>query len=444
MISDLNMQFSALFDGCMLGVVSKAPKTLGQKIRKPWRVVSTSKTLTDVLSTFVCTGDHLHAPCVGMDTLKTGFYTEDLARAIIQGLLGNSISIPGATALQTGAEFPTPFDDGNDDVQHFITPRMLKHSRKQAAKQAEALQKQTEKMKVAQIMADLIFSSPPTNTKTGSSKFAKASTKRDVQQQEHRPRINNTPLGLVARLITRKDPEYNSIKVEIAMKKQISTLFANGVWELIPREWNEVKTKARATGEEVVMGRCHHIVSIKHSERDEAFWEYKVRGVFGGHNVRDENGAQKFYEDNGSCPAGIGSARTAVAYAAAVDGIVEAADAEAAYIQSVLTGPSTFCILPPEWISYMPADVQSKAAGMFNPVFKMIKSLYGHPTAGKCWEDHLTSILVGLGWAPLEGMKSCYIHLRSGSKDGPVYLCVYVDDFIHGRKAAKTPMGQTS
>ena len=75
------------------------------------------------------------------------------------------------------------------------------------------------------------------------------------------------------------------------------------------------------------------------------------QGVFGGHNIRDETGAQKFYEDVGSCPAGVGSARTAVAFAAAVDGVVEAADAEAAYIQSNLTGPKTFCILPAEWLT---------------------------------------------------------------------------------------------
>ena len=66
------------------------------------------------------------------------------------------------------------------------------------------------------------------------------------------------------------------------MKKQITTLFSNGVWELVPREWSEVKAIARAAGEEVVMGRCHHIVSIKHSERPEEFWEYKVRGSSAG------------------------------------------------------------------------------------------------------------------------------------------------------------------
>ena len=182
------------------------------------------------------------------------------------------------------------------------TPLLTKRKeRKQQAKLAE-------KEKVARAILDLVLGFQKVNTKTGSSKFANVCTNKPASQQEHRPRINLSPLGLVARLITRKDPEYNSVKVEAAVKKQISTLFANGVWEFVPQEWSEVKARARAAKEEVVTGRCHQIVSIKHSERDPQYWEYKVRGVFGGHNIRDETGAQKFYEDSGSCPAGIGSA----------------------------------------------------------------------------------------------------------------------------------------
>ena len=134
----------------------------------------------------------------------------------------------------------------------------------------------------------------------------------------------------------------------------------------------------------------------------------------------------------------IGSARAAVAFSAAVDGEVEAADAEAAYIQSLLTGPVAYCVLPPEWVAYMPPEVQTKSAGMYNPVFRMIKSLYGHLSAGKCWEDHLVDILTKLGWQPVEGMKSCFIHPRSGSTLGPAFLCVYVDDFIMSGKTLKS------
>ena len=154
-------------------------------------------------------------------------------------------------------------------------------------------------------------------------------------------------------------------------------------------------------------------------------------------NVRDENGAAKFYSDVSSCPAEIGSARTAVAYAAAVGGGVEAADAEAAYIQSELVGTPTFCILPPEWVSYMSKEVQQAAAHMRMPVFRMLRSLYGHPQAGKFWEDHLVKVLESQGWRAIEGMKSCYMNARKGSPHGSVFLCVYVDDFIMSGKELK-------
>ena len=85
----------------------------------------------------------------------------------------------------------------------------------------------------------------------------------------------------------------------------------------------------------------------------------------------------------------------------------------------------------------MPPDVQAKTARMTNPVFRMVKSLYGHPSAGKCWEDHLVGILKQQGWEPIPGMKSCFFNYRAGSKLGPVFLCVYVDDFIMSGKSLK-------
>ena len=82
----------------------------------------------------------------------------------------------------------------------------------------------------------------------------------------------------------------------------------------------------------------------------------------------------------------------------------------------------------------MTPAIQKQVSGMLNPVFRMIKSLYGHPQAGKFWEEHLIRILVTQGWEAIEGMKSCYVNHRVGSKLGAVFLCVYVDDFIMAGK----------
>jgi len=306
----------------MLGTRSTAPSTLGEPIKKPWQVVSTSPGLVAELSLHVCDKGHVHTPCAGIDTLRTGFYTPELANVIVRGLIAPPALAKVSAA--TGGILPS------------CTPkqlRVLKH-------------KHDHGFALTQPMLDLLSISGSVNTKTGSSSHANSSPPK-LPYQAHRPRISDSPLGLVARLLTRADPEYKDPRVAIAMEKQISTLLRNSVWELVPREWSDVKAEARKNGEEVVIGRCFHIVTIKHSERTPEHHEFKVRGVFGGNNARDENGAAKFYSDVSSCPAGIGSARTAVAYAAAVGGGVEAADAEAAYIQSELVGTPTFCILPP-------------------------------------------------------------------------------------------------
>ena len=57
------------FDGCSLGLASKK----GNPIKKPWRVVTTSQTLVDQLSTCVCGKKYHHDICQGAETYQTGF-----------------------------------------------------------------------------------------------------------------------------------------------------------------------------------------------------------------------------------------------------------------------------------------------------------------------------------------------------------------------------------
>jgi len=71
----------ALLDGCALGVVSSAQIP----IKKPWKIRSTSKHVTDHLDQFKCPGvseSHVHAKCQGSDTVKPGFYPNTMAKQI--------------------------------------------------------------------------------------------------------------------------------------------------------------------------------------------------------------------------------------------------------------------------------------------------------------------------------------------------------------------------
>ena len=234
MISKLRLSCTAHFDGCMLGTRSTAPSTLGEPIKKPWQVVSTSPGLVAELSLHVCDKGHVHTPCAGIDTLRTGFYTPELANVIVRDLIAPPALAKVSAA--TGGILPP------------CTPkqlRVLKH-------------KHDHGFALTQPMLDLLSISGSVKTKTGSSSHANSSPPK-LPYQAHPPRISDSPLGLVARLLTRADPEYKDPRVAIAMEKQISTLLRNSVWELVPREWSDVKAEARKNGEEVVIGRCFHI-----------------------------------------------------------------------------------------------------------------------------------------------------------------------------------------
>ena len=80
------------FDGCSLGLKSKK----GNPIMKPWRIVTSSQTLVDKLTPYVCSGDHKHDICQGAETVKSGFYPQLMARKIVSGLCPPSLSKPTA------------------------------------------------------------------------------------------------------------------------------------------------------------------------------------------------------------------------------------------------------------------------------------------------------------------------------------------------------------
>ena len=95
----------------------------------------------------------------------------------------------------------------------------------------------------------------------------------------------------------------------------------------------------------------------------------------------------------------------------------EDADAEQAYTQAKLTGPTCWVTLPEE---YWPASWKN----IVNPVVPLEYALYGHPDAGTCWEFKSHNHLVNQGFVQIESSNSLFWH--------PVhktFLMVYVDDF---------------
>ena len=58
------------------------------------------------------------------------------------------------------------------------------------------------------------------------------------------------------------------------------------------------------------------------------------------------------------------------------------------------------------------------------PVVPLILALYGHPSAGDCWEEYAETRICSLGFRKIEGWPSTFLHPKTKA-----LLIVYVDDF---------------
>ena len=142
----------------------------------------------------------------------------------------------------------------------------------------------------------------------------------------------------------------------------------------------------------------------------------KVDSFWGGDNVRDAHGDWAIFADLGSQPATIESSRVADAVGLQPGFTTEIADAEQAYVQAELKGPSTWVTLPKMLWPRHWHDID-------DPVVLLKRALYGHPQAGAFWEEHLELALERENFTKVKGWKSTYRHDKLD-----LLLIVYVDD----------------
>ena len=162
------------------------------------------------------------------------------------------------------------------------------------------------------------------------------------------------------------------------------------------------------------------IVGIQNGEQSAEHWKWKGRIVLGGHNVRSVAGEKiAMFQDTASSPSSMAAARSMVTCSCLTpDSIVLQSDCPNAYVQSYFEGPPTFIRLPKEW---WPNNWSS----MRDPVCRLVRNLYGHPTAGHGWQSHLEDKLMTIGFAKVENWQSVYYN-----KDTNVSMVVYVDDLL--------------
>ena len=124
------------------------------------------------------------------------------------------------------------------------------------------------------------------------------------------------------------------------------------------------------------------------------------------------------------------AAKACDAYGLMPGHVIEQCDAEQAYIQSRLDGPT------PTWVR-LPRDQWPKGwSGYRDPVCPLVLALYGHPDAGGYWERHCEKHLKDAGFVPIPDWRSCF-----WNKNLKLFLVVYVDDFKLSGPSGTMPEG---
>ena len=140
--------------------------------------------------------------------------------------------------------------------------------------------------------------------------------------------VSKSEMERMPKALKAKDAEWDRLRVKI-------------VWgEDNPREWADVRREADQLGIEVHMGYLFGICVEKNSElpQGDPKRKYKYRVVFQGNRVVNQHYDAAIFQDLGSSPATIEASRAADAYGCAPGHVIEAADAEQAYVQADMKG----------------------------------------------------------------------------------------------------------
>ena len=133
----------------------------------------------------------------------------------------------------------------------------------------------------------------------------------------------------------------NSEKAMKAFDGEWGRLREQKVWdESVVKEWNDIGQEARRINKKVHMAKLFGFCVLKGSELEENDdrRKFKYRVVFQGNQVVDENWENAIFADAGAAPAMMEAARMIDMMGCREGWTVEQADAEQAYVQSLLTG----------------------------------------------------------------------------------------------------------
>ena len=378
------------FDGCALGLKSSK----GSPIKKPWRIKTTSKTLANEISKFRCqhTSDE-HALAAGSETARTAFYPEPMTELIARCLYPEFVHVGPVPAMPIVAT-------AEESGEHRPREQALRHVSALAGVEAFAMAVESDPtaQNTIEELCDLdglmhaIYVAPETTS------------------------ININ--ALVTKLLSRSEMLSNPEALK-AVKAEAEGLVKAGAWDLNSvREFEDVKSEAKANKVSVHFGKLMTIASIKFYELAQHLQKMKGRIVYRGDCAKDEYGAAAVYQELGANPTSIQGLNACLAYGSLPGNRCTAADAVKAYIQAMLKSKyRTWIELPPE---LRPEWWRNR---FVRPVVLLVKALYGHPDAGGLWEQHLKEILHGMKGVEVQEFPGNYWF-----EDSRLLLSTYVDD----------------
>ena len=383
--------YTVNFDGCSLGVKSLN----GNPIKKPWRVKTTNKALAHELLKCKCThSPDEHVPAAGNETARTAFYPEPMTEVISRCLYPEYVQAGPVPCM------PVEASASLGRGEHRQKEQELRHVSALAGLDtfAMAVEADTEAHNMVESLLDLDSL---------------------IRQAFDIPQPSSTNINaLVTKLLSRSEMLSNPEALK-AVKAEAEGLVKAGAWDLNSvREFEDVKSEARASRVSVHFGKLMTIASIKFYELAQHLQKMKGRIVYRGDCAKDEHGAAAVYQELGANPTSVQGLNACLAYGSLQGNLCTAADAVKAYIQALLKSKyRTWIELPPE---LRPDWWRNK---FVRPVVLLVKALYGHPDAGGLWEQHLKSILKTIKGTEVPEYPGNYYF-----PDSKLLLSTYVDD----------------
>ena len=231
-------------------------------------------------------------------------------------------------------------------------------------------------------------------------------------------------LGLVTMSLTRKEWQ-NDPEALKAIQQEAQGLRNNETWDdSTACDPSELKAQARALGIDIKIAELLTLCGIKHAELDVSQRKYKGRIVYRGDKVLTQDGDVVFFNEVSTTPTTLTALNVVLWWGAQAGHTTTTADAVQAFLQSSLPDAElTYVVLPPElWLKRWTHRFRKVAV-------RLRKSLYGHPQAGRLWQDYLLERIKRLNGTEMPGFPSNFV-FKFVLDDQTVILIlnVYVDD----------------